>query len=163
MSTFEKLWSKVDLECLILKFQETSTAAIALIDTNGIILWCNNRLAEVYEEAKKDLIGSHIGARVIYPKGIDAGGRIKQAIETGYTELMQTKWVTKSGEEKFMHQRIYRLDDKHGNLIGFWGIAYELTKEKRTINDSRVALRALTEMQKEEVKEVRIWQKKEYC
>ena len=153
MDTFEKLWAAVDLEKVILNFRDSSVAAMAVTDLNGIILWCNDRLADIYEEPKSVLIGSHLGDRVIYPKGVNVETRIGQAIEKGYSELLKTRWMTHSGEEKFMHQRIYRLDDRSGTHIGFWGIAYELTEEKRTINDSKAALRLLHEMREEEIKD----------
>jgi DNA-binding CsgD family transcriptional regulator len=153
MDAGEKLWSNVNLQHFVQMFIETTTAALVIADTNGIILWCNDRLADIYEEPKNDIISSHISDRVIYPKGVTVGERIKQAIELGYSEMLQTKWVTKTGIEKFMHQRIYRLDDRTGMHIGFWGIGYELTRENQVITDTKNAVRVLADLQKEEIQE----------
>ena len=152
MGEFEKLWTQADLNGLIRTFNATSSAAMVVTDTKGIVLWCNNRLADICEEPEKDLIGSHFGTFVVYPQGVDVKARMQQAVDRGYTDLLKTKWVTKSGKEKFMHQRTYRLDGKDGTHLGFWGIAYELTQEKKSIDDSKTALRVLTEIQAEELK-----------
>ena len=152
MGTYEKMWANADFNGLIRTFSETSSAAMVVTDTKGIIVWCNHTLADICEETEEDLIGSHFGTFVVYPQGTDVGARMQQAIERGYTDLLKTKWVSKSGKEKFMHQRTYRLDGKDGTHLGFWGIAYELTQEKKSIDDSKTALRVLTEIQAEELK-----------
>jgi DNA-binding CsgD family transcriptional regulator len=156
MDAGEKLWSNVNLQHFAQMFIETTTAALVITDTNGIILWCNDRLTDIYEEPKNGIISSHLGDRIIYPKGVTVGERIKQAIELGYTELLKTKWVTKTGIEKFMHQRVYRLDDRVGNHIGFWGIGYELSSENQVITDTKNAVRVLADLQKEEIQEKQV-------
>jgi len=52
MDAAEKLWAKVDLENLVQKFVATTTAAMAIADAKGVILWCNERLADTEFGAK---------------------------------------------------------------------------------------------------------------
>jgi PAS domain S-box-containing protein len=152
MDAFGKLWANVDTIRMLQSFIESSTAAEVICGTDGIIVWCNDKFTLIHEQPREDLIGSHFGEYVVYPKGGSADDRIKTSIENGRTELQKAKWITKSGKEKFMHQRLYRLDDIHQNHIGFWGIAYELTEEKKSIDDSKTAIRVLTEMHNEDCK-----------
>lgn len=153
MDKSKKIWSKIDVMGLIQLFIKTTTVAMVITDTKGIILWCNDPLGKLYEEPVKDILGTHFGDRVIYPKGVNIVDRMQRAIEQGCSEPLRTKGITKSGQEKFVHQQIYRLDDTDGNHIGFWGAGYELTQEKKAVDDSMTAVRVLTELQKGEIQE----------
>ena len=129
---------------------------MAITDVDGIILWCNETLADVYEQPKNEILSSHLRDRIVYPKGIGIEDRIQQAIEHGYTEKLQATWTTITGKKKFMHQALYKLNDNQGKHIGFWKIAYELTAENTLISDSKAAIRLLTAMREEEIKEKKL-------
>lgn len=153
MGPASSLWSNANVHGLFEVFSQTSTAAMAINDVDGIILWCNDTWANVYEQPRNEISGSHLKDRIVYPNGIGIEDRIQQAIEHGYTDKLQTTWNTITGKKKFMHQALYRLDDNQGKHIGFWKIAYELTAENTLISDSKAAIRLLTEMREEEIKE----------
>lgn len=153
MESVKHLWPRIDFSELFLMFSQASTISIVVTDTEGVILWCNDRMAITYDQPKNEVVGTHLKDIVVYPKGITVEDRMQQAFERGYTEQLSTTWITAVGKKKYMHQRIFRLNDKQKNHIGFWGIAYELTKEKKRIDDSRAAIRVLNEIRKEEIKE----------
>ena len=146
-------WLNADVHGLFEVFSETSTAAMGITDVDGIILWCNDTWANVYEQTKNEILDSHLRDRIVYPKGIGVEERIQQAIEHGYTDKLQTTWTTITGKKKFMHQALYKLNDNQAEHIGFWKIAYELTAENTLISDSKAAIRLLTNMREEEIRQ----------
>lgn len=156
MGPVGSLWANANVHGLFEVFSRTSTAAMAITDVTGIILWCNDTWADVYEQPENEILGSHLRDRIVYPKGIGIEDRIQQAIALGYTDKLQTPWTTITGKKKFMHQALYKLDNKQGKHIGFWKIGYELTAENTLISDSKAAIRLLTEMREEEIKEKKL-------
>ena len=152
MNEFKSLTNRIDSLNFMQLFAKTTTALIVITNTKGFILWCNDRFSDVYEVPKNKIIGSYLGDHVVYPKGVDIEVRMQEAIDKGCSALLQTSLVTRTGNEKFIHHQIYRMDDKQKQLIGFFGIGYELTMEKRVIDDSKTAIRVLNEMREEEIK-----------
>ena len=152
MDNGEEISAKIDLKGAVKAFLKTTATAIIITDVRGIILWCNDRVAEIYEEPITDILGTHITERVVYSEGFKANDNLRHALEHGYTELSESRLITKAYKEIFVNHQLYRLNDKRGNHFGFWVIAHELTKEKKSIEESKAAIKVLNEMREEEIK-----------
>ena len=151
-----EIMSNADLEGLVDAFVRTSTAAFIVTDVDGIVLWCNARVVDLYNGPVSEIIGADIRDIMLhhaFQEVVRSNQRLQQARERGYTEIARSRLVTGPNNDRFIHHWVYRLDDRDGNHIGFVGVIYEVTDENRSIEESRAAIKVLSEMREGEIRE----------
>ncbi len=122
---------------------DNAKVAIATVDMNGIVTYCNKATEEMLSWASKEVMGKPMAR--ICP---NAGKQIEVTMTEGFCLDKELEYVKKDGSSLLCSTSTFLMRDKDGNPIGVGGIAIDTTDRKKAqemLRESEEKYRVLVE------------------
>lgn len=133
-------------------FRKNSIFGQLILDLDGIIVWCNKKMEEIYETKRETLIGKKLGYKLEYRNGETAKKRIEQAIKNKISEPAIIIIKTKQ-KKKYSIGQLYRMENHKNETVALYGLLFENTNEIQRIKEHETTLKVITQFHENIVKE----------
>jgi len=111
---------------------DNAKVAIATVDMNRIVMYCNRATEEMLGWTSKEMIGKAMAR--FCPK---ASKQIEATMEEGFCSGKELEYMKKDGSSLLCSTSTFLMKDKEGNTIGIGGIAIDITERKKAEEELR--------------------------
>ena len=117
-------------------------------DRNSVYVSCNENYAHDLKIKPEEIAGRT--DLEFYPKELAEKYRTddKRIMESGKTEDIEEKYI-QDGEERFVHTTKTPVKDEQGNVVGIFGIFWDITEHRKADEELKLAYKKLRQTQQE--------------
>jgi len=122
---------------------EKAHTGLAIADPTGTVLEANESLAQLLGYTRQELIGMNIGC-FTHPDDLVVERCLLKELETGTRDAyrMEKRYLTKSGELRWVKLLVTAIPDDHGKIVETIGLVLDITERKLAEAELRIAATA---------------------